>query len=168
MSELASEPPVVPGAKSDLGSEFRASAAELREHLTRTPGLTSGEVVELLCADQAERWRRGERVPAEAYLALHPNLPDDADTVELVYSEFVLREELGEAPALAEFEWRFPRFAARLRRQLELRRAIRLDEDATARPSTWRPAQGNCETVNARVDLVCDLNNSLKQWVSLP
>ncbi len=152
MSELASEPPVVPGAKPDPDPEFRASAADLREHLTRMPGLTSDEVVELLCADQAERWRRGERVPAEAYLALHPNLPDDADTFELVYSEFALREDLGEAPALAEFEWRFPGFAARLRRQLELRRAIQLDEDPMARPSTWRPAQGNCETVNAEAD----------------
>src|SRR5450755_612381 len=61
-------------------------------------GKDESEVLDLLCADQIERWRTGERLPAEAYLEMHPAGWDDAAAFELVYSEFILREDLGESP----------------------------------------------------------------------
>jgi serine/threonine protein kinase len=87
--------------------------------------------VALLCADQADRWWRGERIPAEAYLQLHPSLQGDKeDALALVLGEFVLREELGEAPALEEFLWRFPQFAGQLRRQTAARSTARSQDKA--------------------------------------
>ena len=81
--------------------------------------------MDLLCGDQAERWLAGERIPAEAYLRLHPRLRgEDEAAFELVYSEYVLRESLGEAPTPEEFAWRFPEFAERLRRQIGLHQAL--------------------------------------------
>jgi serine/threonine protein kinase len=72
-----------------------------------------------------ERWRQGERIPAEAYLQLHPCLQDDSpEAFEVVYAELTLREQYGEAPALREYLWRFPRFAGRLERQIGLHRAL--------------------------------------------
>jgi hypothetical protein len=75
----------------------------------------------LLRRDQRERWLRGERVPAEWYLEQHPGLAADPEAVlDLAYVEFVLREEVGEAPSEEEYLARFPQHAEALRRQLEL------------------------------------------------
>jgi serine/threonine protein kinase/Flp pilus assembly protein TadD len=113
--------------------------ADVREHLARHPEIPPEDVVELLCTDQMERWRKGERVPAEAYLRLHPALQGDgAQALAVVYGEFVLREQLGEQPALEEFLWRFPHFADRLRRQVALHRALQA-EDQESGPPTVAP-----------------------------
>jgi tetratricopeptide (TPR) repeat protein len=86
------------------------------------------ELLERLCNDQVRRWRDGQRVPAEAYLSMHPTIRDEGEAAfELIYGEFLLREELGERPSLAEFGWRFPRFAERLQRQLDLHDVLRID-----------------------------------------
>jgi WD40 repeat protein/serine/threonine protein kinase len=79
----------------------------------------------VLGADQRRRWRAGERVPVEAYLALVPNLQDNSEAgIDLVFREILLREHLGEAPELAEYERRFPHYADRLRRQVESYRGL--------------------------------------------
>ena len=60
--------------------------------------------------------------PAETYFRWWPALADNPeDALELVYGEFVLREELGQDPQPAEYLKRFPRHAARLQQQFELR-----------------------------------------------
>src|SRR5262249_39450121 len=67
------------------------------------------------------RWRAGQRVPAETYLAKYPRMQhDDEAAFELIYGEFLLREERGEPPSPEELGWRFPRYADRLRRQVDL------------------------------------------------
>jgi WD40 repeat protein/predicted Ser/Thr protein kinase len=99
--------------------------------LVRSDTLSPAELVEALCADMVERWGQGERVPAEAYLALHPSLQGDArEAFELVYTEFALREQSGESPTLNEYLWRFPRFAERLQRQFGLHRQLLSDHPA--------------------------------------
>jgi eukaryotic-like serine/threonine-protein kinase len=93
----------------------------------RAPGslsetnMTDIRLVDVLCADQLRRWRAGERVPVEAYLKLHPTLRENDESLfELIYGEFLVREALGEVPQIEEFLGRFPQFAERLRRQLQL------------------------------------------------
>ncbi len=73
-----------------------------------------------LRADQIDRWGRGEGVPVEAYLAREPDLVDVEAVLELIYNEFVLREELGQAPTPDEYLTRFPQHAEALRRQFEV------------------------------------------------
>jgi eukaryotic-like serine/threonine-protein kinase len=98
-----------------------ASAADLADFSAMNPA----DFLERLCNDQVRRWRAGQRVPAETYLALYPNLADAGEAAfELIYGEFLLREELGEPPLLEEFRWRFPQFARRLERQLDLHGAF--------------------------------------------
>jgi eukaryotic-like serine/threonine-protein kinase len=102
------------GERPDVG-QFLAGQGELRP----------GQLAAVLAVDQRERWQRGERVPAEAYLRDHPGLGEDAESaVELVYGEYLLREELGEAPQLEEFRARFPAYADRLEQQVEFHRAL--------------------------------------------
>jgi Tfp pilus assembly protein PilF/tRNA A-37 threonylcarbamoyl transferase component Bud32 len=75
----------------------------------------------LLRADQHRRWRRGQRLPAEAYLQRLSALGRDSDTaLDLILSEMLLRAELGETVEAEEYAARFPQFAQPLRRQIEL------------------------------------------------
>lgn len=84
----------------------------LQAFLTEAGELETPQVLVLLRIDQRERWLSGERVPLETYLELYPALRDDPDHfLDLVYGEFLLREQLGERPALAEYEERFPELA---------------------------------------------------------
>jgi WD40 repeat protein/Flp pilus assembly protein TadD/tRNA A-37 threonylcarbamoyl transferase component Bud32 len=105
------------------------SPSDLTQRLARGDQISQQELVELLCCEQVKRWRAGERIPAEAYLKLHPSLAGDGEAAfELVYGEYLIRELMGEPPKLNEFLWRFPRFAERLRRQLSLHQALSDDE----------------------------------------
>src|SRR5439155_1798096 len=68
-----------------------------------------------LVADMATAWRRGERLPAERYLADHPALLDHPEAaVRIVYEEVCLRQERGEAVTAEELSRRFPPWAAEL------------------------------------------------------
>jgi serine/threonine protein kinase/tetratricopeptide (TPR) repeat protein len=95
------------------------------DFLAGFPGAAPAEVAAALLVDQRERWRVGERIPAEDYLGLFPHLSGDFEfALELIYGEYLLSEELGEAPELTPYLGRFPAYADRLRLQLELHRAI--------------------------------------------
>ncbi len=112
-----------------------------RERLAQSDPIDDTELIELLCSDQVHRWRSGERIPAEAYLSLHPTLHGQGEAAfELIYGEYLIRESLGESPKLEEFFWRFPGFVDRLRRQLGLHRAL-----GEASPRTEMKLSGECE-----------------------
>ncbi|MFO0845750.1 MAG: protein kinase [Gemmataceae bacterium] len=75
--------------------------------------------------DQRRRWRGGERPLAEEYLARHPELLGDAEAaLDLIFNEFLLREELGESPGVDEYRRRFPEQAEVLAAQIGLHRAV--------------------------------------------
>jgi WD40 repeat protein/tRNA A-37 threonylcarbamoyl transferase component Bud32 len=109
---------------------------EVPEFLAAHPDLPLTRCVGVLRVDQQERWLRGQRVRAEDFLRHCPTLPEEY-ALDLVYSEFLLRERLGEAPDLAEYAGRFPQFAEQLRLQVELHRAL---ERADAAPSFGAPS----------------------------
>src|SRR5262245_35314323 len=79
-----------------------------------------------LVRDHRERWRRGERIPVEAFLE-RSHLPRVGTTalLDLIYSEVVLREEDGESPRLDEYLDRFPAHSGALRAQFEIHQALR-------------------------------------------
>jgi hypothetical protein len=88
--------------------------------------LTADQALALLRYDQQARWRSGDRLPAEAYLQRYRLLQADADAgLLLVYSEFSLRQELGETPALEEYLQRFPLYREGLQQQHALNQALR-------------------------------------------
>src|SRR5262249_4667525 len=76
-------------------------------------GLTPAALADLLVAEQRACWHRGERVSVEEHLRGHPALREAPEAFPLIHGEFILREELGEAPALEEYQRRFPRQAGR-------------------------------------------------------
>ncbi|AGA31513.1 WD40 repeat domain-containing serine/threonine protein kinase [Singulisphaera acidiphila] len=83
-----------------------------------------------LCAELGRRLRAGEACRVEVYLEQHPELADDEDAViELLYAEYVVREERGEEPAPEEWYARFPQWRDRLGRLLEFHRILEAEEE---------------------------------------
>jgi tetratricopeptide (TPR) repeat protein len=123
---------------------------DVRAFLAPAGELTAEQVAAALLVDQRERWRNGERVPAEAYLDLYPHRRDDFEFgLELVYGEYLLREECGESPDLEGYIRRFPAYADRLKIQVELHEAMRacptrppLSRDGCRQPETLVDARG--------------------------
>ena len=74
---------------------------------------------------------------AERYLKTFPALKADAEAaLVVIYGEFFLRKELGEAPSLLEYVARFPQHARRLRDQVMWHEAIEWARRRTpARPA---------------------------------
>jgi serine/threonine-protein kinase len=73
------------------------------------PPLTNSQLLAVLRVDQTERWKAGERVPVESYLLRFPAVREH--TLDLIYAECVIREEMGETLSLPEYQQRFPDFA---------------------------------------------------------
>src|SRR5262245_54173333 len=70
-------------------AEFLASAGEL----------PPSELAEIVRIDQRQRWLASKPASAESYLETLPTLRDDPElAVDLIFHEFLLREEKGEAP----------------------------------------------------------------------
>src|SRR5262249_1530983 len=89
-----------------------------------------------LCADQRRRWQAGERMPAEYYLGRSPEVRADPQAaLDLIFNEYLLREQQGERPATQEFLARFPRHAATLAQQIDLHRAVAADACGLTQPS---------------------------------
>jgi serine/threonine protein kinase/tetratricopeptide (TPR) repeat protein len=106
---------------------------DVRVFIAAAGPLSADQIVDILWVDRQQRRQTGEYVSAESYLEMFPALRDDPEkAVELVYGEFLLCEELGEAPDLEEFLRRFPGLAGRLREQVDLHRAM-AGEAATER-----------------------------------
>ncbi len=120
----------------DLATQFwklwqQGKEPDPRKFLARPKPATLAEILAVFRVDQRERWLRHQPVRAETYLQWCPGLANDPEAaLELVYGEYVLREELGQTPALTEYTQRFPQYAARLQQQVELHRAL-ADGDET-------------------------------------
>jgi hypothetical protein len=95
------------------------------QHLAKLAGLARPDRLAALLTDQQERWKVGVRIVAEGYLQALPWLRKDAEMlVDLIYSEVLLREKLGETPSLEEYLDRFPQHAEALSRQFAVHRML--------------------------------------------
>jgi serine/threonine protein kinase len=95
--------------------------ADLAALVARCAALPLPRLVEAVRADQAQRWRAGQRLLVEAYLGAFPALAASAeDALVLIWGEALLRRELGEAPQPDEYRARFPPHADALAMQFEL------------------------------------------------
>ncbi len=98
-------------------------------------------LLDALLEDQCKCWEPGQAAPkrVEAYLAEYPALRSDPEAVLLlIYNEYRLRKERGEAPGEEEYLQRFPAHEHALRQQFEVDQGIR----EPLAPSTPKPGQG--------------------------
>ncbi len=97
-------------------------------------------LVDELREQQRQQWSRGEPLLVETLLESHPQLRDEEECLaELLYAEFLLREQLGDAPQADEYFQRFPDHEPRLQRLFEVHRAL-ADEPATSQERTFDTA----------------------------
>ncbi len=115
-------PPTRPGpAPTDavrrlLADRRRDGRPDVAAVLSDDESLGPRARADVVLADQRERWQAGERVPAEWYLDAFPDLARDDDlAVDLIFSEYLLRDDAGEAPDLAGVHGSFPPFRERPR-----------------------------------------------------
>jgi WD40 repeat protein len=102
---------------------------DLEPFLQSVGPLTPVRLAAVLCVDLRERWKRQQRIPPEDYLKRFPQLRTEHEAaLDVVYCEFLLRDENGEAPTAAEYSKRFPDIAAELGRQIEMHRLLQADE----------------------------------------
>src|SRR5713226_7860448 len=116
MSESASvHPPALLEPDERLqGLWQQGQRPNIEQFLGGVGGLSIAQVLAVLLVDQRQRWESGERLGAEKYLALSATFQADLEsTIQLIYGEFLLREELGEQPTLEEYVGRFPAYAER-------------------------------------------------------
>jgi serine/threonine protein kinase/Flp pilus assembly protein TadD len=100
-----------------------------KEEVTGQPNASSPPVEpgEDLAAQMAADWAQGDRLPAEHYLGLHPELLETPEVaVRLVYEEVCLRQERGEEVTTGELDRRFPRWASELAVMLDCHRLVQL------------------------------------------
>jgi predicted Ser/Thr protein kinase len=95
--------------------------------------LSADERAPQMWADQRLRWQNGERPTVEMYANKLPAPVGGDVLLDLIYGEFVLRQEAGESPTVLEYQSRFPDLAAQIGRQLSLHLAISESADASDR-----------------------------------
>src|SRR5207245_10359445 len=133
----ATPPPAREAPARSFGQLWRqGERPDVQHFLAQAGSLTPTQVAAVLLVDQSQRWRSGERLEAERYLPLYPAFRADPEyAVELIYGEYLLREQLGEAPTRAEYLERFPEYAPRLRQQLEFHQALESVPSPGAKPT---------------------------------
>ena len=148
---MAEAPPSPSDRLRRLWEEGRRPA--LAEFLSAVGPLPPPDLAAVLCEDQRQRWRLRQPLPAEHYLAAYPAVAaDPGAAVEVIRSEFVLRQEYGEPVDPDQFLARFPRYAERLRSQPEFGRA-----------SHVRPAPANAGGGGVGSD-----TPEMDSWVTMP
>lgn len=126
----------------------RGDRPDLRAFLATLDGasLSSDELLAVLRVDQRRRWLAGERIDVTSYRRDFPVLASQPEALfELIFSEFLIREDLGEHPDPIAFSTRFPEFADRFQLQMEVHTAFSaegLDEPADPAAAPARRAEG--------------------------
>jgi serine/threonine-protein kinase len=76
---------------------------------------STAQLLGFLLDEQERRWRQGERLRVEHFLERQPGLREQPEVLlNLIHQEAALRQQAGEAVALAEYQARFPHLRERL------------------------------------------------------
>ena len=148
-----------PDSNKNLSAQFsalwrQAGKPDLTAFLAQAGSLTTEQLSQILCADQRERWLRGERPEIDYYLKLYRSSQSGPEyAIDLLYNEFLVRREIGEAPTVFEYRDRFPEFVEQLQAQVSLTDALgpvisagkssgRKATVSSSSPIQWTPPSG--------------------------
>lgn len=102
------------GERIDLASFLKAAGP-----------LSAAQLSAVIYVDQHQRWQTGERTSAESYLQRYPEVCADTEAaLDLIFHEYLLREQEGEAPDSKQFAARFPEYADALESQIAFHRLL--------------------------------------------
>lgn len=104
-----------------------------RQAFERTDPVDSGrDWVHKTWQSMRQRFERGEFVQAEEILAIAPMALSEAEILDVVYAEFVLRSERDESVPVEEFYTRFPQLQTQLQRQFTLESVVSAETELQA------------------------------------
>src|SRR5262245_40503206 len=93
-----------------------------------------------VCADLERRLGAGEACSADTIFAAHPEFAATADAaLEVIYTEFVAREHLGQRPAPDDFCARFPQWRDGLEQLFQIHVAVGDNSAAVSAGSAGTP-----------------------------
>lgn len=100
--------------------------------ITFTNGVSlPAEQLRQACAELVQRLREGEPCRAEDFFTTQPALTSHEESaLELIYTEFVVREELGQQPLPNEYYSRFPQWRMSLERLFHVGELLHVNEAA--------------------------------------
>ncbi len=114
-----------------------SDTAVLHELGTARDRLSRLEWLAALRAYQADRWQQGQPLYIEEYVLALPALSEDREAlIDLICSEFLLREARGEQPQPEEYLRRFPDYSAQLEQHFALHAAFRPAAEPEPAPDT--------------------------------
>jgi len=103
-------------------------------------GDTLERQLRLACTELERRLHAGEDCRVETIIDRNPALASDPNcTIELIYTEYVIRESLGQKPSQDEFLARFPQWRDRLIRQFQIHELLSGDEELDSPVSVESP-----------------------------
>jgi serine/threonine protein kinase len=105
-------------------------APDLPTFVAELSEVSPAELAALIRIDFAARWNQDDRPRPEEYFGLFSAVASDVElAVDIIYAEYLAREQSGEGPQLAEYQQRFPAFAQVLAEQIRLHQAIETLDD---------------------------------------
>ncbi len=143
------------GAPASLEFQRQWQAGQqprIEAFLSQRPAIPVGELAAIMRIDLRQRLRggkqlgSGEQLGAGGYLTRFPELLADASlVVDLIYTEFLVREELGERLHLPLLQQQFPQYAEELTAQVEFHYALEGSEQDNSEQdnSAKQPDAGN-------------------------
>jgi len=134
--------PLDGGPTADLLRAWQGGQGpELEAYVASLPNLSPCELADLVRVDLDQRQRRHDPRRAEDYLAHFPALAADAElAIDVIYAEYLAREQAGERPDAGEYQRRFPAFGDVLAEQIGLHCALAAATDDTlAEPTQTEP-----------------------------
>src|SRR5262245_3111773 len=104
----------------------------LDSFLAGLPDVSPSELASLIRVDFEARWSRNDHRQPEEYLRRFSAVAADTElAVDVIYTEYLAREQSGERPEMAEYLDRFPAYANVLAEQILLHHALQtFDDDA--------------------------------------
>ena len=97
------------------------------------------QCVRTACSELSRQLREGQPARAEEFLDQIPELAKNSElALELIYTEYVVREELGQSGSSDEWYQRFPEWTDDLRQLLEVHRQLCEPESVQSASSKWQ------------------------------
>ena len=91
----------------------------------KIPDLSPAELAELIRVDFDIRWQHSDPRRPEDYFRRFAAVAANAElAVDVIYAEYLAREQAGQRPNLTEYQERFPAFAGVLSEQIQLHEAL--------------------------------------------
>jgi serine/threonine protein kinase/WD40 repeat protein len=128
--EAVSSPATIAPPYIEFQRQWQAGQPQrIETFLSQRPALSASELAAVVRVDLRQRWRSGESSTTSDYLTRFPQLQaDPALLVDLIYTEYLVREELGERSHLPLLQGQFPQYAAELAAQVEFHDALESGE----------------------------------------